>query len=641
VIRFLAFLAITLALFAGIDESLILPSGDPKIEYASGPLTDRATSLDAKLRSGAAELAYQPDFGYLVSLLRALDVPVASQVLVFSKTSFQAPRISPRTPRALYHSADVSVGFVHGGDVLEIAAVDPRQGVVFYTLDQEESARPRLVRRDECMQCHLGTSTLGVPGLVVRSVHADRNGTALLAAKAYVTDHRSPLDQRWGGWYVTGLSGTQHHMGNQTVGDPAHPAYDPEAGTNLRTLDGLIDTGAYLAPDSDIVSLMLLEHQTRFTNLVTRLGWESRLGRSLDATAAELVYFNKAKLGLNDPAKTLRELLSALAMLGLAATVVIVASASGSTGSGRSLIRALSQPWSRRVLLIAGASAAALFLNRLLYHTRWDVSPFRALPVLCLVPIYGYLTRTDSAQSADAQRRSLFVVSVYSLAVLGRVILRVPSGGAYGAYLLPVPLLLFTHLATRFYRPVLGTSPAAALRARRTVFALLIIGLTGASAVIAYRYVRADYVPLETARGRAKLAPSDAAAYAGALDFIARRTRPGEYVAAMPEGSSLNFLADRPAPLRYEILTPGFLTADGERRAIAQLQAKRVTLILLLNRPTREFGCPAFGRDCYRILGRWIDDNYQPTAVFGARASLASQIGDTPFFIKALEAATP
>jgi hypothetical protein len=356
---------------------------------------------------------------------------------------------------------------------------------------------------------------------------------------------------------------------------------------------------------------------------------------------SELVYFNKAKLGLNDPAKTLRELLSALAMLGLAATVVIVASASGSTGSGRSLIRALSQPWSRRVLLIAGASAAALFLNRLLYHTRWDVSPFRALPVLCLVPIYGYLTRTDSAQSADAQRRSLFVVSVYSLAVLGRVILRVPSGGAYGAYLLPVPLLLFTHLATRFYRPVLGTSPAAALRARRTVFALLIIGLTGASAVIAYRYVRADYVPLETARGRAKLAPSDAAAYAGALDFIARRTRPGEYVAAMPEGSSLNFLADRPAPLRYEILTPGFLTADGERRAIAQLQAKRVTLILLLNRPTREFGCPAFGRDCYRILGRWIDDNYQPTAVFGARASLASQIGDTPFFIKALEAATP
>jgi hypothetical protein len=356
---------------------------------------------------------------------------------------------------------------------------------------------------------------------------------------------------------------------------------------------------------------------------------------------SELVYFNRAKLGLNDPAKTLRELLSALAMLGLASVTVIVTSAKGAAGSGRSLIRALPPPWARRILLVAGASAAALFLNRLLYHTRWDVSPFRALPVLCLVPIYGYLTRTDSDQAPEPQRRSLFVLSVYSLAVLARVILRVPSGGAYGAYLLPVPLLLFTHLATGFYRPVLDAFPAAVLRARRTVFVLLITALSGASAVIAYRYVNADYVPLITARGRAKLAPSDAAAYAGALDFITRGTRPGEYIAAMPEGSSLNFLADRPAPLRYEILTPGFLTADGERRAIAQLQAKRVRLILLLNRPTKEFGCPAFGQDCYRILGRWIDDNYAPTAVFGERANLASQIGDTGFFIKALRAATP
>jgi hypothetical protein len=287
VLRFLAFLAIAVVLIAGIDESQILPSGDPKIQYVSGPLADRATLLDKRLSSGAARLAYHPDFGYLPGLLRALDLPVESQVLVFSKTSFQAPRIAPRTPRALYHSADISVGFVRGGDALEIAAVDPRQGVVFYTLDQEESARPRLVRREECMHCHVGTSTLGVPGLVVRSVHTDRNGQALLASRSFVTDHRSPLDQRWGGWFVTGLSGAQHHLGNQASGT----SEDPATGSNVRSLDRLIDTGAYLAPGSDIVSLMVLEHQTRFTNLVTRLGWEQRLGRDIDATAAELVRY--------------------------------------------------------------------------------------------------------------------------------------------------------------------------------------------------------------------------------------------------------------------------------------------------------------------------------------------------------------
>jgi hypothetical protein len=354
---------------------------------------------------------------------------------------------------------------------------------------------------------------------------------------------------------------------------------------------------------------------------------------------SELVYFNKAKLGLNDPAKTIRELLSAVAMLGLAATAVIVASASRARGS-MSVFRALPRPSLRRLLLVAGASASALLVNRLMYKTRWDVSPFRALPVLCLAPIYGYATRINRAQEPDAQRRSLFVVGVYSLAVLGRVILRVPSGGAYGAYLLPVPLLLFTHIATGFYSPLLSAVPVAARRARRTVVVLLITALTGASAVIAYRYLKADYVALETPRGAARLSPTDRAAFAGALDFIARHTQPGEYVAAVPEGSSLNFLADRPAPLRYEILTPGFLTPDGEERAIAQLDAKQVKLIFVLNRPTKEFGCPAFGRDCYRILGRWINDNYQATAVFGDGANLASQIGDARFFIKALRVTT-
>jgi hypothetical protein len=376
--------------------------------------------------------------------------------------------------------------------------------------------------------------------------------------------------------------------------------------------------------------------------LLSRVSWDSLVRDTFlwpFDIPSELVYFNKAKLGLNDPAKTMRELLSAVAMLGLAASAVIVASASRA-GGAISAVRALPRPWLRRLLLVAGASASALLINRVVYNTRWDVSPFRALPVLCLAAICGYASRINTAEEPDAQHRSLFIVGVYSLAVLGRVILRVPSGGAYGAYLLPVPLLLFTHLATGFYRPVLSAFPAATLRARQIVIALFITALTGATAVIAYRYLKADYLVLETPRGTARLPATDKVAFAGALDFIARQTQPGEYVAAVPEGSSLNFLADRPAPLRYEILTPGFLTAEGEHRAIAELKAKQVKLIFVLNRPTKEFGCPAFGRDCYRILGRWINDNYQATAVFGDGANLASRIGDAGFFIKALRGTT-
>lgn len=375
--------------------------------------------------------------------------------------------------------------------------------------------------------------------------------------------------------------------------------------------------------------------------LLSRVPWDSIVKDTFlwpFDIPSELVYYNRARLGLNDPAKTLRELLSAVAMLGLVAVAVIVAGASQSAGSVRSALRALPPPWLRRLLLIAVLCAGALLVNRSIYKTRWDVSPLRALPVVCLAAIYACARRTDSTRNGVVQCRSLFVLSIYSLAVLGRVILRVPSGGAYGAYLLPVPLLLFTHLATRFYRPVLGASSLQALRAQRTVVVLLATALTAATGVIAYRYGTVDYVALETARGTVRLPARDRLAFAGALEFIARHTHPGEYVAAVPEGSSLNFLADRPAPLRYEILTPGFLSAEGEQRVIGQLQAKQVKLIFLLNRPTREFGCAAFGRDCYRILGQWIGANYQPIAVFGERANAGSQIGDAGFFIKVLAA---
>jgi hypothetical protein len=181
-------------------------------------------------------------------------------------------------PRAIYHSDDVTVGYVRGGDVLEVVSVDPQLGAVFYTLDQEQVTQPMLVRRAECIQCHDGPATLGVPGLLVRSVHVDRNGNALLGAPSYVTDHTSPLSQRWGGWYVTGTHGHQFHMGNQTVESRSDTELDLSKGANLADLTRQLDTDAYLQPTSDIVSLMVLEHQTRMTNLLTRLGWETRMG---------------------------------------------------------------------------------------------------------------------------------------------------------------------------------------------------------------------------------------------------------------------------------------------------------------------------------------------------------------------------
>lgn len=264
--------------FADFDGSYIVPRDHPAIQYGTLPVHDRLAALQERLRSGQAKLEYREPHGYLDSVLKALDIPVSSQVLVYSKTSFQAPRISPRLARALYFNDDLYAGWVPGGDVLEFAAQDPQQGVVFYTMDQEPGAKARLDRRDECLQCHASGGTLGVPGLVVRSVFVERSGMPLFQAGGFITDHRSPLSQRWGGWYVTGTHGKQLHMGNIFAEDRDRPdELDREKGANVTDLKGRIDIGHYLGGHSDIVALMVLEHQTRMTNLITRVSYETRM----------------------------------------------------------------------------------------------------------------------------------------------------------------------------------------------------------------------------------------------------------------------------------------------------------------------------------------------------------------------------
>ena len=264
--------------FADFDGSYILPLDHAAIQYNTAPVTDRVAGLQQQLRDGKATAgirrpAWLPECGAEGSeRARILAGPGVLQDQLPGSANLA------RMARALYFTDDVFVGWVPGGDVLEIASVDPRQGVVFYTMDQEAGPKPRIDRRDECLQCHASGGTLGVPGLVVRSVYVEQSGMPLFHAGGFVTDHRSPLSQRWGGWYVTGTHGSQRHMGNVFAEDRDHPDdLDREKGANVTDLKGRIDIENYLAPSSDIVALMVLEHQTRMTNLITRVGWEVRM----------------------------------------------------------------------------------------------------------------------------------------------------------------------------------------------------------------------------------------------------------------------------------------------------------------------------------------------------------------------------
>lgn len=285
-----ALLAAATAAWAQRDTTGDIPPSDhPAIDYSNAPTSDPAELLNRKLASGKQKLQYRSDgLGYLASVLQALDVNPDSQTLVFSKTSFQATRISPRTPRALYYNDKVSVGYVQGSDVLEFAALDPKQGYIFYTMDNTKSVQPRLDRRDVCLQCHHSTATAGVPGIMVASVYPDASGNAAARFGMPAVDHRMPFDKRWGGWYVTGKHGGMRHRGNAVARDRQAPdVLETRDTQNITDLSKKFDTGPYLEKTSDIVALLTFEHQTRMTNLLTLLGWKARIAEA-DHVAANL-----------------------------------------------------------------------------------------------------------------------------------------------------------------------------------------------------------------------------------------------------------------------------------------------------------------------------------------------------------------
>lgn len=259
------------------------PIDTEPINYSSGPANDPVSRLQQRIDAGQATLTYDKRHGYLPSVLKELGVSTSSQALVFSKTSLQLRRISPQRPRALYFNEDAYVGWVQGGDVVEISAVDPQKGAVFYTISQRnpqqgDPQQAQFVRRThECLQCHTSSLTRGVPGHLVRSVFPDPNGYAVLSAGTFHTDQTSPLAERWGGWYVTGQHGGQRHMGNVLLEDEDNPVSLPrDVGANVVNLASFFNTSSYLSPHSDIVALMVLEHQTQMHNLITAANYETR-----------------------------------------------------------------------------------------------------------------------------------------------------------------------------------------------------------------------------------------------------------------------------------------------------------------------------------------------------------------------------
>ncbi len=384
--------------------------------------------------------------------------------------------------------------------------------------------------------------------------------------------------------------------------------------------------------------------------IAARVGWRTLSHDSLllfQHMPPELVYFNKAISGFDRPLHSLTLMLNATLRLTAFAVAIAVVSfllarwrtarasaespADGMAQAGRV---SYSQLWLLTALPILLLLAMPVIVSGL----PWDQGPYMMMPVLLLVLLIATLIRyrRQVALDGEAERGTLvfIVIAAYALASLARMMLRVRSGGAYGSFLLPASVIIFTYGWTHSFINLFREARARHF-ARRIVFALLFMSVSAMTIVTAYRYVTKNTYRVGTLRGTMITEPKLGRPFAEAIDFINREIAPGEPIAVMPEGTSLNFLTDRPNPLREEIITPGYLDAEGEERAIRQLAESNTRVILVMNRTTKEFGAPAFGRDYCQRLMSWIEKNFEEAAVFGPDRNSNPQFGDETFFIRA------
>jgi len=250
---------------------------EPPHNYHSAPLKDRFTKLKASLESGRIPLDHSSEKAFVVSLLRALDIPASSQMLVFSTTSLQLRFITPRNPRAIFFNDGLYVGYIPGAKI-EILSMDPELGAIFYIFDIPADSRPIAIERSErCVNCHTREETGFVPGLVIKSVIPGPTGGSLKTFRKEQTGHGIPFVERFGGWYVTGDREIAQKWGN-VIGRYS----GEEISRNVIKPGQLFDFAKYPVATSDILPQLVLEHQAGFANRVLQASYRARTAFYLD-----------------------------------------------------------------------------------------------------------------------------------------------------------------------------------------------------------------------------------------------------------------------------------------------------------------------------------------------------------------------
>ena len=346
-----------------------------------------------------------------------------------------------------------------------------------------------------------------------------------------------------------------------------------------------------------------------------------------------LEFYNRFRSGLNDPVGSFVQMIGAAAVSTAFAALVIFFS---------------DRSKKLRITLIywfAGSLATTL-LVLYLYREGWDGSPLRALPFLLIAFIVSAWRQKETQDNVfpidtdgPASPHIIFILAVFSLAILARVVLRVPSGGFSGSFYIPSSLILIVYALLRVLPAAIKrwtSDKDSYVRARAITVVFCILAIVGTAVSFSIRYRSRFGYEISAARGKLIAERGSGPTIGEAVEFIENNASKNETIAVLPEGNDLAFLTGRRINLRHQVLIPGFLSAEDEMHAIDALERDDVRYILVANRPMREFGATTFGEDFYMTLGSYIRENFETVAVFGSPKNPDLKIGDPEFFIKAL-----
>jgi hypothetical protein len=304
------------------------------------------------------------------------------------------------------------------------------------------------------------------------------------------------------------------------------------------------------------------------------------------------------------------------------------------------------------VSMFRGSRARAIWLVTILGAAAWwyggssrsvwiDISPLRSAPLVLasIVVTTAWDAYREKSRGAvlSIEEQSLLVVTVFSGLAIARVILNVSFANPYTPFTIPTVLIVYVWLLVdRLPRFLLAThaSRTGARHCAMAVGVFVLVPLIGAQFVIART---AKVFEISAPRGTLLTDRTLGRPIADAIQFAREHTAPGEYLGSLPQGSIVNFLAERANPLREEIIVPGYLTPDREADAIHRMSARRVRVILVGNVLTPEYRDNAFGVDYNRRLMQWVETNYHPIATFSDQGGAELRFGEPAFFIRAYE----